>query len=390
MKTVIENINDITDSTELLESRPPSFTVIFIYLLIGLLVIAFAWTYIGEIDIVVKANGVVRPNQRISTINNIVTGKIDELYIENGKAVKKNDILYTLDYRDLQIRQTFIEEQIAMKKTDLKNQNTLKYSVIENKNSFIMQEDQEFYYYKYLKYEADKKQTIENVNLVINTIYNTQKILQNTQILLASIEENENLFKNTENEYYIKYLDYTFNKKDLQKDIDKKKINFEILEKLYKAGALAKFDYENAKDELEKAHLELERFENTTRLTLKSNIEENQRKLEQLKIQLQQIAPGVSTAIENHAEIAAENFRTENLILINETIKHLETEINQLENDLAGVKLDIQNCIIKAPIDGNINIITEINRGDNIVAGTTIATIIPEDDDNSYVIQIYA
>ena len=204
MKTVIENINDITDSTELLESRPPSFTVIFIYLLIGLLVIAFAWTYIGEIDIVVKANGVVRPNQRISTINNIVTGKIDELYIENGKAVKKNDILYTLDYRDLQIRQTFIEEQIAMKKTDLKNQNTLKYSVIENKNSFIMQEDQEFYYYKYLKYEADKKQTIENVNLVINTIYNTQKILQNTQILLASIEENENLFKNTENEYYIK------------------------------------------------------------------------------------------------------------------------------------------------------------------------------------------
>ena len=93
MKTVIENINDITDSTELLESRPPSFTVIFIYLLIGLLVIAFAWTYIGEIDIVVKANGVVRPNQRISTINNIVTGKIDELYIENGKAVKKNDIL---------------------------------------------------------------------------------------------------------------------------------------------------------------------------------------------------------------------------------------------------------------------------------------------------------
>ena len=105
---------------------------------------------------------------------------------------------------------------------------------------------------------------------------------------------------------------------------------------------------------------------------------------------MQQIAPGVSTAIENHAEIAAENFRTENLILINETIKHLETEINQLENDLAGVKLDIQNCIIKAPIDGNINIITEINRGDNIVAGTTIATIIPEDDDNSYVIQIYA
>ena len=208
MKTVIENINDITDSTELLESRPPSFTVIFIYLLIGLLVIAFAWTYIGEIDIVVKANGVVRPNQRISTINNIVTGKIDELYIENGKAVKKNDILYTLDYRDLQIRQTFIEEQIAMKKTDLKNQNTLKYSVIENKNSFIMQEDQEFYYYKYLKYEADKKQTIENVNLVINTIYNTQKILQNTQILLASIEENENLFKNTENEYYINSFSY--------------------------------------------------------------------------------------------------------------------------------------------------------------------------------------
>ncbi|AKL94342.1 hypothetical protein CACET_c08330 [Clostridium aceticum] len=85
MREIVHNLKDITDSRELLESKPPAFTILFIYILIALLTIAVVWSYIGEMDVVVKADGVVRPNQRISTINNMVGGKVKEVYLEGGK-----------------------------------------------------------------------------------------------------------------------------------------------------------------------------------------------------------------------------------------------------------------------------------------------------------------
>ncbi|QEK12908.1 biotin/lipoyl-binding protein [Crassaminicella thermophila] len=100
MKYVIQDIREMTDSRELLESKPHPFTIIFIYILISILLIGLIWSYFGEIDVVVKAQGVVRPNKRISTINNMINGKVKEVYIEEGKKVKKGEILYTIDYKD--------------------------------------------------------------------------------------------------------------------------------------------------------------------------------------------------------------------------------------------------------------------------------------------------
>ncbi|WP_207641974.1 HlyD family secretion protein, partial [Clostridium aceticum] len=351
--------------------------------------IAVVWSYIGEMDVVVKADGVVRPNQRISTINNMVGGKVKEVYLEGGKQVTKGDILYIIDDADLQIKKEFLQEEINRKTIELENVNKLKRSILEDTNYFSSaKKEEELYYYKYLKFQADKNHSRENVNLIIANIENTKDTTTNLQTLSNAIKTNINLFEDLENEYYAKYIDYNLKLKGLKDTLYQRQKEYQIQEKMYQAEAVSKVDYEKAEDALEQAELELEKFQNSIRLDLKLNLEENQRRLRELKIQLQQTAPGTTEALEAYPNIAVDHFKNENLISVNDHIKNLQVEIRQLENNLQTVKLDIESSIVRTPIDGYINIIQDINKGDSIQGGT-VATIIPDNDTN-YKVQIYA
>ena len=44
-----------------------------------------------------KGSRKVRPGEKISTIRNMVTGRVDEVYFEQGMKVKEGDVLYTIE-----------------------------------------------------------------------------------------------------------------------------------------------------------------------------------------------------------------------------------------------------------------------------------------------------
>lgn len=60
MKPVTINMSELSESIELYESRPNRFFIYFIYLILGMFIIAFTWMYFWKIDIVVKSNGMFR------------------------------------------------------------------------------------------------------------------------------------------------------------------------------------------------------------------------------------------------------------------------------------------------------------------------------------------
>lgn len=60
MKPIIIEMKDMSDSTEVYQSRPNPFMIYFIYLLVIIFVALIAWMYFFEIDIVVKGNGMLR------------------------------------------------------------------------------------------------------------------------------------------------------------------------------------------------------------------------------------------------------------------------------------------------------------------------------------------
>ena len=89
MKPIIVDMKDMSDSTEVYESKPNRFLVYTIYLILIILVVAVLWMAFFRMDIVVKSNGLFKGSTAVYEISSGVTGTVKETYIENGQYVKE-------------------------------------------------------------------------------------------------------------------------------------------------------------------------------------------------------------------------------------------------------------------------------------------------------------
>ena len=96
MKAILLNMNELSDSTELYESKPNRFISSFIYIVLALLVIAGLWLYASKTDIVTKASGIVRTKDSVITVSTEVSGEILSLNVSDGEAVEAGQELMTL------------------------------------------------------------------------------------------------------------------------------------------------------------------------------------------------------------------------------------------------------------------------------------------------------
>ncbi len=101
MKPIIADMKDISDSTEIYESKPNRFLIYTIYLILTILVVAVLWMSLSKMDIVVKSNGTFKGNNAIYEISSGVTGSIKETNIEDGQYVEEGDVLYILTIDEL-------------------------------------------------------------------------------------------------------------------------------------------------------------------------------------------------------------------------------------------------------------------------------------------------
>ncbi|MBZ9621685.1 HlyD family efflux transporter periplasmic adaptor subunit [Clostridium sp. FP2] len=284
MKSEVHNLKDITDSKEVLEAKPHPFTSMLIYILITLLVTAIVWSYFGEVDIVIKSNGVVRPNENVSKIINKIYGKVESINMHEGQNVKKGDILYTIEYTNLTLEEkTFFDE---FKKVTKENSNLskLKESIGNNKNYFDNNnEDEKDYYNKYLKYYLD----------------NEKLKLENKQSQIR-LEQTKN-----------------------EKSIIQKKLDIQV----------------------------------------------NNTEQEIFKIQMSK-------------------YKIDTLVDIDENIKINKTKIQELEKNIKAININIDDCIVKSPMDGVVSIIKDVTVQELLQSGIEIATINPNNT-NNYKIQLY-
>lgn len=127
MKKVILEFNDISDSKEVYGQRPNPFIRAVIYLIIIMVAAASAYAYFGEIEVYARCEGIVRPNDEVSTVSSMVSGRIESVEFLDGDAVAKGDILLKIETTDEQITLDSLSEEkkkcerkIALEKALLK------------------------------------------------------------------------------------------------------------------------------------------------------------------------------------------------------------------------------------------------------------------------------
>ena len=399
MKTYIQDMKDITDSREMLESKPHFFLAWFAYILIAILAVSLVWSYFGEIEDYVKATGTVRPGERISTIRNSVSGRVDEVYFEEGMRVNKGDMLYTIETDGLMAEKEQLERRV--KKLEIENSNLLKLkqSIIEDKNLFDKTNvDEVDYHNRYRKYEIDRLVSIEqyenqsiefsqykndsNVNLKLgqSRLQKDKEILGKYKILEKSIGESKKLFSETDIEYYNRYAEYEMNVKQLEMTNNQRENDYERIAKLYEAGAVSKKDLDDAKTQMDTAKLDLNRYKSEYTSNLKSSIRQINQNIEELTVSIEK-ARAITQVYNDKLvdkDLMLEKMKVDMLVQIENEHSLNTNNLDAAKLALRNVEINTNDATVKSPIDGIVNLYTEINKGDILHSGTEIATIVPD------------
>ena len=221
MKPILMNINEMSDSREVYESKPNPIFTIFIYTILGIIAATLIWTYFGRIDIVVKSEGILRPNSQVATVLNTYGGTLEEVFINDGSLVNEGDILYIIEHDNLLTELDHYSKQLSETEHTLAMLNKYKKSVEDGVNYFTDAPEEEEYFVKTRSYlvnykmaendfDYSTKERDINLNSINEQLTNYNRELVNVKTLKSSINQNKNLFTSSASEldYYNKYLKY--------------------------------------------------------------------------------------------------------------------------------------------------------------------------------------
>lgn len=229
MTAQIRNIREMTDSREMLESKPHALVSGFVYILLAVIAVAATWAYFGEIDNYFKAMGTVRPGDQVVAVRNSIAGRVESVFLEEGMRVSKGDVLFTLETTSLRLEETRLTEQRQHTVQRLDNLGLLKRSITDGRSYFDKDDPNQVDHYNiYRKYMTDRLVGLEQVQTLTNDIdyqlkENTISIRAieekmataaqekaNYELLKKSLEVSENLFADVRGEFYNRYMDYTY------------------------------------------------------------------------------------------------------------------------------------------------------------------------------------
>lgn len=362
MRIKLYELKDMTDSRMLMEHRLLPITIWFIYGLMIFLMALVLWASMGEIDVVVKARGTVRPLEAIGTMTSKITGKISSIQVVRDQPVSKGDLIMTLDDAAFQVQKSALLVEQTQMQADLKLTNRFIDGLTKGRNPFD-RATEEAYYYQFEKYKMDNQLNQSSVTLSADKLSRGQKALLETQQLLQWLDLDTMPKKGDSISAGQKYKQFVLERDSLRRKLSTAKEYQQTLQTLYDNGSVSKMELETAGRELESANTALEAYVNTYRTTLTEKATSLQGQLVELEVssnQSTQVA-GIGSQI---------NWQTSKLTL--------EKNLDLMAEKLKSFDLSIANCRVEATLSGVYSPFADYAAGDLFTEGTKIGTIVPE------------
>lgn len=165
MRPIIIDMKDMSDSTEVYESRPNRFLIYTIYAILLIVVVAFCWMYFYDMEVVVKSNGIFKGSNPVYEISSGVTGSVKECHVTEGQYVKEGEVLYVLDIDSLSDTIIRYQEDLETTKERLKILSTYEES-LEGKAETLEECKNNAYYEEF---KNRRELLFANVDVSINS-----------------------------------------------------------------------------------------------------------------------------------------------------------------------------------------------------------------------------
>ena len=224
MRGEIIEFKDLTDSRELLEAKPPRFFIYFTYLLFVIIVITLIWAHFGRIDTYLRVQGLIRPEEQISVVVNPMSGILETVYIENGAKVSAGDILYVLEFDNIDFILEYYGIRVQEVNDEIRNLQRYRESVIMQENLFTP--DEERFYVLVENYLTGLNLAISQFEHDSERIMNRRAgadlarerstlaeerqrvLIWNLELYITSIDERANFFSYNQPEFYLRITQF--------------------------------------------------------------------------------------------------------------------------------------------------------------------------------------
>ncbi|HDR3493717.1 TPA: HlyD family efflux transporter periplasmic adaptor subunit [Bacillus wiedmannii] len=334
----IYSFDQLTDSVELLERRPPRFIAGLLVFLLMSLVTFLIWAYVSRIDIVSKGTAMVQGKSDVSVTRTQIVGLVDTVNVKSGSEVKKGDILLQLKNQELTDKQNQSDKIVQHLEKQKEMLEQLKESIQSHKSSFPDDVDKKIRE-EYQAYDQ-RYQSIQNENdNEIKAIENSKFSNEQDEVLQGLIAEKENIQREIDT-------------------IEKQKTKENILE--------------------EQKQIMNDKIEN-----LESQQNSVEKRIQQRKETLEHERTKVDVTKEGKQEKkkdALNQYKEETMISVNQRIQSLEQELFIKKQELDGLRHQNETTIIKAQKDGIVQFPSILQQGDLINPGQEIVSIIPKEE----------
>ncbi|WP_138499072.1 HlyD family efflux transporter periplasmic adaptor subunit [Nostoc sp. PA-18-2419] len=348
---------------ELLDALPRIWTRSLLYLLIGFAVIVIPWAMLSKVDETGSARGRMEPEGATQKLDSPVTGSVTAVNVKEGATVKAGQVLVELESdvlrTQLQQVQTKLEGLLSQRSqlALLKNQISLTINIQEQQNK-----SQE------LEKLAQVSQAQQNLDAKQST-YNLQRLEK-----LALVEQASQNISSTQ-------IAQKLAKSRLSRDFTEVTRYRQLLRQgaipetklveLEKTAQESQRLQEQAKSDITQAQLRLKQELNS----YQSVISQAHSDIQLLKLRLQEEQSSY------HSVVQAGKLA---LLKTQEQLKDLQTQITSVQSEIAqtgseitSFKLQLQQRMVRSPIDGVIFELPIQKPGSVVEPGQMIAQIAP-------------
>ena len=436
MKPIIVDMKDMSDSTEVYDSKPNRFMIYTIYVVLLMFVIAIIWMCVSEIEIVVKSNGIFRGSNAVYEISSGVTVK--ETHIENGQYVAEGDVLYVLSIDELSDTILRYQNELEAAKSRLEILSAYEKSLDGNKTELVALSNNTYYdefinrrellYANVNLSESDTAGQLAlyqgNVDSISGTIAKYNEKIEKLNAVKQCIMARNNTFDSSEGIYYSMVssylasysytaLQYDNQINDYQRQIDEYEEQIKNAEAEIPKGdetvsgndstADTEPDIASGVEELKK--------QRDTLITARDAVQKEKAQalmnleLQQLTTIEQQISGYNDTILSLETNLTSaqlqldavndvDNEAKETIAILTEKgniaaeMLTYEGQVEECETYLKSYDIQNDNCIIKANASGYFYISQELKTGSFVQEGTAIGTIYPEAE-SKYYAEIY-
>ncbi|MFM2064902.1 MAG: hypothetical protein RLZZ507_4573 [Cyanobacteriota bacterium] len=352
---------------ELLDALPKVWTRSMLYLLIGFTAVALPWTMFSQVDETGNASGRIEPKGATQKLDSAVTGSVIAVNVKEGATVKAGQVLVEIESEvlrtELQQTQARIEGLVNRQAQLelLKNQVLLAINIQEQQNQ--SQQLEKLAQLNQAKANVDAKQSA----------YHLQKLER-----LAQVDQVKQNINSTE-------IAHRLTKSRLQRDLSE----VSRYRKLLQEGAIPQTRFveiektaedsqrleEEAKANIQQAQLRLQ--EELSRYN--SIMSQAQSDIQQAKLRLQEQESSYQSVVQAGKLTLLKN--QEQLKDLQTQITTVKSEITQTKSQIKSLELQLQQRVVRSPIDGTIFELPVKKPGSVVQPGQMMAQIAPKGAD---------